>query len=169
MIGEDFAGDALMVDAGADETEPSVGDLRLKVAMVPGEAVGFGRARRQRRAGGRLAGGEQEEVWIAKQDEGRRAVRVGGDHAQETLLLLVGKPRGDRNIGVNDWIKGRQRRDVVLELPGDRGHLGRIADDVIGRRRIRVDGERRRIPGLGGQQPAQIGIELAEALVGERG
>jgi len=88
---------------------------------------------------------------------------------QETLLLLVGKPRGDRNIGANDWIKGRQRRDVVLELPGDLGHLGGIAGDVIGRRRIRVDGERRRIPGLGGQQPAQIGIELAEALVGERG
>ena len=62
MIGEDFAGDALMVDAGARETEPSVGDLRLKVAMVPGEAVGFGRACRQRRAGGRRAGGEQEEA-----------------------------------------------------------------------------------------------------------
>jgi hypothetical protein len=69
-------------------------------------------------------------------------------------------------VGSIDRVEPEQLTGLALERADHEGSLARIAIDIKGRRVVAVYSKRRRILELGGEDQAQIGIDLALLRVG---
>src|ERR1700733_116145 len=87
MIAEECSGLSELVDAGPDYPEPGRCNLRLNIAMVPGESVvDADQAGIRWNIGAevrRLSRGVEEEIRIAEVGEVRRPKWVRGNHVQQ--------------------------------------------------------------------------------------
>src|SRR5258708_125645 len=165
MIGEQVTGPPERAHARTHDAEPGTRDLVLEVAVIPGKAAALAGAalriagRRAERRG--LAEGLEEVVRIAEQDEIRRAVRIMGDHVEETQLRMIRQRLRDLVVGIDDRVEAHERAGLPLERAGHRGGLRRIAVDMDARRVVEMHAERRGIAELGRKYHTEIEVDLA--------
>ena len=126
--------------------------------MVPGER---GVDRHARRGAVRRPG-EQEVVRVGERGERRGTQRVGRRHVQQPLLGRIGHELHDGLVLPGVRVRRRGTSDRALERPRGRRVGGRPAVEVEVRRRVGVHLERRGRLLLGGEQAADVRVDLAE-------
>ena len=156
---------AQLPDAGPHDTGPDVDNVILDAAVVPGEAAVVARWDRHAWRGAVRRARKEEIIRVAEERKRRRASRVGGDHVQRLLLHRVGKGHGHGGGATRVWIDGREPAALALQPAHDRVGRGRMAGDVDGRPRIRVNRERGGVGELRGKKAAQVRVDLTDAVV----
>ena len=84
---------------------------------------------------------------------------------QDSHLHGVGEELSDGVRVAGDGVDGCERAHVVLERPRDRGVTSGVAGDVDRGRVVGVDLECSCVATLGGQQPGEVGVDLADLAV----
>jgi hypothetical protein len=92
-----------------------------------------------------MAGGRQEVIRVAEQDEVGRAVGIVGNHVEQGELGRVGQRLRDIVVAADDRVEAFERGCLLLQSAGDRSSWRGIAVYVETRRVIGVHAERRRV------------------------
>src|SRR5260370_24430051 len=106
--------------------------------MVPGKSRSLLRASGKRHAMRSIAGRRQKIVGIGEHDEIGGPVRIGRNHVQEGLLLLIGDSLRQCVGAAGNRVERRQSGSFMFEPPCKRSELGWIPGDVVGPRVVTV-------------------------------